>query len=106
VRVGAVLSDLILYSRIESAAQAAGADVVRVEAPDDLTDDIDLALVDWAARRDGWAESLRERPFRVILFGPHTDLDAHASARAGGLGPMWARSKLVSALSGVMAGDA
>jgi hypothetical protein len=34
----------------------------------------------------------------VILFGPHGDLEAHAAARATGLGPMIARSKLVADL--------
>ena len=39
---------------------------------------------------------------RLILFGPHTDLEAHADARAAGLGPMWARSKLVAELQALM----
>ena len=34
----------------------------------------------------------------IILFGPHTDLDAHAAAREAGLGPMRARSALVAGL--------
>jgi hypothetical protein len=40
---------------------------------------------------------------RVILFGRHTDLEAHAAAREAGLGPMWARSKLVTELSDLIA---
>ena len=58
MRVGAVVDDLMLFSRIDAA--------------------------------------------RVILFGRHTDLEAHADARAAGLGPMWARSKLVAELPQLM----
>jgi hypothetical protein len=101
--VGAVVSDLLLYSRIDAAARAAGAEVVRVDTPADLPADLDLVLVDWAARRPGWSDALRDRSARVILFGPHTDLEAHAAARAAGLGPMWARSKLVAELPALVA---
>jgi hypothetical protein len=100
MRVAAVMGDLMLYSRIDAAAAAAGASLVRLDAPDRLPDDVDLILVDWSARAPGWADALRRRPTnaRVILFGRHTDLEAHAAARAAGLGPMWARSKLVAEL--------
>ena len=61
--------------------------------------------------RPGWAEQLlawhAARPEgalpRLVLFGPHTDLEAHAAARAAGLGPMWARSKLLSEIPGLLA---
>ncbi len=103
MRVGAVISDLMLFSRIESAASDADATLVRVDSPADLPPDLDLVLVDWSARQPGWADALPARPdARVILFGPHTDLEAHADARAAGLGPMWARSKLLSALTGLL----
>ena len=105
MRVAAVMSDLMLYSRIESAASAAGASLVRVDSPADLPEDValDLVLVDWSSRQPGWAEALAaSRPGRVILFGRHTDLEAHAEARATGLGPMWARSKLLASLPAVM----
>jgi hypothetical protein len=103
MRVGAVISDLMLFSRIESAASEAGATLVRADSPADLPPDLDLVLVDWSARHVGWADALRARPdARVILFGPHTDLEAHADARAAGLGPMWARSKLIADLAGLM----
>lgn len=97
MRVAAVMSDLMLYSRIDAAASAAGAELVRVDDPSSLPPDLDLVLVDWSARDASWAGALRARTTtRVILFGRHTDLEAHASARAAGLGPMWARSKLVA----------
>ena len=98
MRVGAVIDDLILYSRIEAAADAAGTAVVRASSPADLPPDLDLVLVDWSARGPGWADVLAAMDSRVILFGPHTDLAAHTAARAAGIGPMWARSKLVKEL--------
>jgi hypothetical protein len=103
MRVGAVISDLMLFSRIESAAGEADATLVRVDSPADLPPDLDLVLVDWSARHPGWADALRRRPdARVILFGRHTDLEAHADARAAGLGPMWARSRLLTDLPGLL----
>jgi len=100
MRVGAVIDDLMLFSRIDAATSAVGAELARASNPADLPPDLDLVLVDWSARDPSWADALRARSSaRVILFGRHTDLEAHADARAAGLGPMWARSKLVSELS-------
>ena len=100
MRVAAVMSDLMLFSRIDAAASAAGTSLVRVDTPAHLPRDLDLILVDWSARAPDWADALRARnaESRIVLFGRHTDLEAHAAARAAGLGPMWARSKLVSEL--------
>jgi hypothetical protein len=98
MRVAAVVTDLLLFSRIELAAAAAAVELVRVDEPADLAPDLDLILVDWAARGPGWDDGLRDRSAQVVLFGPHTDLEAHAAARSAGLGPMWARSKLVAEL--------
>ena len=103
MRVGAVIDDLMLYSRIDAAASSAGASLVRVSSPSELPDDLDLVLVDWSARGPNWADALSAPDARVILFGRHTDLEAHAAARAAGLGPMWARSKLVTELPSLMA---
>lgn len=100
MRVGVVVPDLILFSRIEAAAVAEGAELQRVDRPAELPAELDLILVDWSAREDGWAMELQERAgAAVVLFGPHTDLEAHADARAAGLGPMQARSWLVSRLA-------
>ncbi|MGI8829872.1 MAG: hypothetical protein ACR2I5_08915 [Candidatus Limnocylindria bacterium] len=105
MRVAAVISDLMLYSRVDSAASAAGATLVRVDSPADLPPDLDLILVDWSARQPDWTDALRARTTsRIILFGRHTDLEAHAAARAAGLGPMWARSKLVRKLANLFRG--
>jgi hypothetical protein len=102
MRVGAVVDDLMLFSRIDAAASAAGASLVRVSTPAALPPDLDLVLVDWSARRPSWADALSASSARVVLFGRHTDLEAHADASAAGLGPMWARSKLVAELPSLM----
>ena len=108
MRVAVVMSDLMLYSRIESAASAAGASLIRVDSPADLPPDLELVLVDWSGREPGWADALRPRTgnVRTVLFGRHTDLEAHAAARAAGLGPMWARSTLVRRLPSLVGGAA
>jgi hypothetical protein len=105
MKVAAVMSDLMLYSRIASAADAAGASLVRVADPSALPPDLDLVLVDWSARDPAWTDPLRatrDAGTRVILFGPHVDLDAHAAAKSAGLGPMMARSKLIADLPSVV----
>jgi hypothetical protein len=102
MRVGAVIDDLMLYSRIDAAARQAGAQLYRVSSPATLPDDLDLLLVDWSARQADWADALVASTARVILFGRHTDLDAHADARVAGLGPMWARSRLVRELPSLL----
>ena len=110
MRVGAVISDLMLYSRIESAASAAGASLVRVDSPTELPNDLDLVLVDWSVRAPGWSSALASwragaRESRLIVFGPHTDLEAQADARYASLGPMWARSRLVLHLAELLGPD-
>ena len=94
-------------SKIESALSAAAGTFRRVDGPRELpaVAVVDLVLVDWGSRQDDWGSTLRawrdagpdHRP-AVILFGPHTDLEAHRAAKAAGLGPMRARSALFSAL--------
>lgn len=105
MRVAAVVGDLMLYSRIDSAARASQASLARVDHPSSAPTDAELVLVDWSVRDPSWTNplrSLRDSGARVILFGPHTDLDAHAAARDAGLGPMWARSKLLTSLGDLM----
>ncbi len=109
--VALVSRELLFASRIADAASRAGVAFVRVDDPSTLPspDTLRLVLVDWAERDMGWADALAawcqgapaSAP-RVVLFGPHTDLEAHAAARAAGLGPMWARSKLLSDLPSLL----
>jgi hypothetical protein len=111
-RVALVSRDLLFGSRIADAAARAGVSLVRVDDPAHLPPAslVSLLLVDWAGRTPDWGTALADwrvtaaqsaRP-RVVLYGPHTDLVAHADARASGLGPMWARSKLLAELPALM----
>ena len=105
MKVAAVLTDLMAFSRIESAARASGVELLRVDSPHDIPPDAELVLVDWAERGPDWGEALKSTAGRrIIAFGPHSDLQAHADARAAGIGPMWARSKLFGALPEVLRG--
>jgi hypothetical protein len=113
----AITTDLMIGSRIHAAAERAGAELAILDTPSGLEplDDADVVLVDWSARQPGWGTALRAwadrhrpdrppaRPRRLILFGRHTDLAAHAEARTQGLGPMWARSKLIAELPSIIA---
>jgi hypothetical protein len=110
--VAIVARDLIIATRIADAAVAAGHEVVRVDQPSDLplAGSVAVALVDWGSREPDWGRQLAEwcatapdsTAPRLVAFGPHTDLTAHAEARAAGIGPMLARSKLVSRLSDLL----
>jgi hypothetical protein len=114
VTVAVVARDLMIASRIADAGARAGVDVIRFDDPTQLPPaaDVSLVLVAWDERQPGWGERLlawcADAPHsaspRVVLFGPHTDLAAHADARASGLGPMWARSKLLAELPALLGG--
>lgn len=69
-------------------------------------------LVDWSDRQPGWADALREwressagRTARVLLFGSHADLAAHAEARSHAIGPVMARSRFVEHLSEIVSNE-
>jgi len=104
--VAALVPDLLSASRIEGAVRAAGGTWLRCDVVADLPDPalVDLLVVDWGYRSVDWgagitawrAASSTEPP--VLLFGPHSDLEAHAAANAAGLGPMRARSSFFAAL--------
>ena len=105
--VAVVARDLMIASRIADAGARAGVEVRRFDDPNQLPPaaELTLVLVAWDERRPDWGERLlawcaapQSVAPRVVLFGPHTDLAAHAAARAAGLGPMWARSKLLAEL--------
>ncbi len=111
MRILVLASDLITASRIEGVAVVEGGTVTRIESPAalDAGERADLLVVDWTERGPGWAEAIAAwrdaasdpRP-DIILFGPHTDLEAHADARSSGLGPMRARSALVGEVAKVL----
>lgn len=113
MRIVVLATDLIIASRILAQASAAGHDAQLVGEPSAMPPvvSVDLLFVNWADRLPSWADDLRswrgDAPpsrVRVVLFGPHADLEAHADARAAGLGPMLARSKLVATLHALMGG--
>ena len=105
--------DLMMATRIAAAATAASVRATRIDAPGQLpvAADIGLVFVDWDDRQPGWAPGLRqwrdaagEAAPRVLLFGSHRDVAGHREARANGLGPMLARSKLVASLPSLLRG--
>jgi len=113
VTVVLLARDLMIASRVEVAAAHAGVPILRVGDPADLPPalDVRLLLVDWGDRGPDWGDRITAwragapalaQP-RVVVFGPHVDLEAHAAARASGLGPMWARSKLMTDLQALLA---
>lgn len=106
MKVALLCRDLITATRVEGMLGPADS-VHLVRDPGELPQarSIDLLLVNWGDREPSWAGQLSEWRIgaganspRVILFGPHADLPAHAAARAAGLGPMWARSRLFARL--------
>jgi nucleoside-diphosphate-sugar epimerase len=106
--VAIVARDLIIATRIAEAAAAAGHDVVRVDSPDNLppAERVSVAFVSWDEREPDWGHELASWATspgsngpRLVVFGPHTDLVAHAEARSAGIGTVMARSKLVASLS-------
>jgi hypothetical protein len=115
VTVAVVSRDLMIATRIADAGARAGVEVQRFDEPSELPPaaELSLLLVAWDERRPAWGERLVDwqaglpgtHPLRIVLFGPHVDLAAHAEARAIGLGPMWARSKLLSALPALLGGE-
>jgi hypothetical protein len=110
--VAIVARDLIIATRIAEAARAAGHEASRVDDPASLppAESVSVAFVDWGAREDPWPGQLHawrssappDASPRLVVFGPHTDIAAHRAARAAGLGPMIARSKLVADLAGFL----
>ena len=111
--VAVVSRDLIIATRIVDAGARVGVDVRRFDDPSQLppAGDIRLLLVAWDERRPDWGERLvawcaaapQSATPRLVIFGPHADLEAHAAARAAGLGPMWARSKFLAELRNLIA---
>jgi hypothetical protein len=97
--------DLLFGSRVVAAAEHAGVELLRVDGPAGLppASSVRLVLIDWNERERDWvrrltawaAASATEGTPRIVVFGPHTDLAAHAAARKSGFGPMWARSKVL-----------
>lgn len=111
--IAVVTDDLITASPILDAASANGYPSVRVERPHELptASSVRVAFIDWACREPDWGDQLRRwiangeahKP-RLVIFGPHADLQAHAAARQAALGPMVSRSKLFRNLHDYISG--
>jgi hypothetical protein len=112
VTVALLARDLLIASRIAAAAERADVSFTRVDDPADLPPpaQVRLLLVDWGDRATDWGDRISSwcagapesaRP-RILLFGPHVDLEAHAAARLAGVGPMRARSKLLADLDSLI----
>ena len=110
--VALLARDLIIASRVAAAAERSREPFARFDDPAGLPppSEVRLLLVDWGERAPDWGERIvawcagapeAARP-RILLFGPHVDLAAHAAARSAGLGPMLARSKLVADLAALL----
>jgi hypothetical protein len=112
-RIVIVGRDLMAATRIADAAVAAGYEAARVDGPELLPSpsDIGLAFVDWDDRQSGWGPDLcrwrdaaGDSGARVLLFGSHRDVAGHREARACGIGPVLARSKLFVSLPSLLRG--
>ena len=111
--VALVGRDLLFGSRVADLVARSGRQFLRFDDPSMLpaADRLSIVLVDWSERTPDWEEELRAwyragdgaLP-RIILFGSHKDLTAHAAARSLGHGPMWGRSRILSDLPKVLAG--
>jgi hypothetical protein len=114
VTVALVGRDLLFGSRIADLVARSGQSFVRVDDPAQLPEPstLGVVLVDWSDRAAEWEDQLRawvpaaegEGTPRVVLFGSHNDLDAHAAARAFGHGPMWGRSRVLTDLPRLLGG--
>lgn len=100
-------------TRLLDAAARVGVVARRIDAPADLPPPgvVRLLVVDWGDRESDWGEKIAgwcagapgsAQP-KIVLFGPHVDREAHAAAKAAGLGPMKARSSLAAEVSRLLA---
>ncbi|MFN0070827.1 MAG: hypothetical protein ACKVVP_04985 [Chloroflexota bacterium] len=119
-RVIALVDDLMTVSRLESAATASGTTVIFPTDEQELKLSIEqvqgqnaLLLVGLATSRLPWETLV---PFcqsvaaaegvelRVIAFGPHMDLKLRHQAQEAGIQEVWANSRLMTDLPGLLMG--
>jgi len=110
LRVCALAPDLIAASRITEAVVRLGADFKRLDSIGALppANTVDLLIVDWGLRDANWGDRISRwhsssPRVRIILFGPHKDIDAHRSAALDRLGPVMARSTFFRRLDDLLA---
>jgi hypothetical protein len=96
----------MFFSRILSVAAAMETACTRYERLEDLPRlrPSDLLVVAWDERAPDWAAALAAGDIgkpggpQLLLCGPHTDIAAHLEARAHGIGPVVARSRVGDAV--------
>jgi hypothetical protein len=94
-RIAALVSDLMLASRVRTSLEAAGHEVEPdTELPDEL-DGIDLVVADLDAAPP---EKLGELGVPVIGFYQHTDVETKTRAEQAGLAMAVPRSRMVREL--------
>jgi hypothetical protein len=94
-RVLAIVSDLMLASRVSTSLQAAGHEVEQVSAIPEEADGVDLVVADLDAAEP---KSLTGLGVPVIGFYQHTDTDTKAAADEAGLAIAVPRSRMVREL--------
>ena len=94
-RVLAIVSDLMLASRVTTSLQAAGHDVEQLGSIPEEADGVDLIVADLDAADP---KSVAELGVPVIGFYQHTDTDTKAAADAAGLAFAVPRSRMVREL--------
>jgi hypothetical protein len=94
-RIAALVSDLMLASRVSTSLESAGHQVERDSALPDELDGIDLVVADLDAVRP---EALADLDIPVIGFYQHTDTAMKARADEAGLAVVVPRSRMVREL--------
>jgi hypothetical protein len=94
-RIAALVADLMLASRVQTALEAGGHEVERDSTVPDELDGIDLVVADLDAVP---AERLGELGVPVIGFYQHTDVDTKKRAEEAGLAQAIPRSRMVREL--------
>jgi len=98
-RVLAIVTDLMLGSRVTTALQGAGHEVEQVTSIPEEADGVDLIVADLDAADPA---RLGELGVPVIGFYQHTDTDTKAAADAAGLALAVPRSRMVRELPGLV----
>lgn len=94
-RVAAIVTDLMLASRVTTALGAAGHEVEQLPAIPDELDGVDLIVADLDAAEP---EKLADLDLPVLGFYQHTDAETKERADAAGLELAVPRSRMVREL--------
>jgi CheY-like chemotaxis protein len=105
LRIVAVVTDLMLRSRIEEQAHRVGYELVVADSGEGLLDAVSngpsVMIIDLHATGIDWRAALataKEQEVPVLAFGRHTETELLRSARAAGCERVVPRSQLVAEL--------